>query len=366
MNILINSGRTIPFFTTRRKLIESIIAKGNKVIVTGYQVGYEKEVEEMGASFIKVPLNRAGFNPFSDIKLLVRYYKIIKKNNINLVHSYTIKPNIYGSIAAKLAGVKKIYPTLNGIGFAFTGTGTKAKISRFFASILYWLAFKCSNKVFFHNNDDIDLMVSSGLIKHDKCVLTLGSGIDMEYYKEEKLPDTISFLLISRLLKAKGIFEYIKAAKKVKEKYPKIEFKLIGPDDPNPTGIKLTDIQDYIDNNIITYYGAQEDVRPFIKDTMVFVLPSYREGVPHTVLEAMSMGRAILTTNVAGCKETVINGENGFIVEPYNVNDLARKMIWMIENKEQVEEMGKKSVQIAKESFEVEKVNCIIRNAMNL
>ena len=283
-----------------------------------------------------------------------------------MVHSYTIKPNIYGSIAAKLAGVKKIYPTLNGIGFAFTGTGTKAKISRFFASILYWLAFKCSNKVFFHNNDDIDLMVSSGLIKHDKCVLTLGSGIDMEYYKEEKLPDTISFLLISRLLKAKGIFEYIKAAKKVKEKYPKIEFKLIGPDDPNPTGIKLTDIQDYIDNNIITYYGAQEDVRPFIKDTMVFVLPSYREGVPHTVLEAMSMGRAILTTNVAGCKETVINGENGFIVEPYNVNDLARKMIWMIENKEQVEEMGKKSVQIAKESFEVEKVNCIIRNAMNL
>ena len=148
MNILINSGRTVPFLTTRRKLITSIIEKGHKVILTGYQNGYEKEIEQMGASFFKVPLNRAGFNPFKDILLLLAYRKLIKKENIDLVHSYTIKPNIYGSIAAKTLGIKNIYPTLNGIGFAFSGKGTKAKIANFFASFLYNVAFKCSEKVF--------------------------------------------------------------------------------------------------------------------------------------------------------------------------------------------------------------------------
>ncbi len=366
MNILINSGRTVPFLTTRRKLITSIIAKGHNVILTGYQGGYEKEIEEMGVSFIKVPLNRAGFNPLKDINLLIKYYKIIKKENIDIVHSYTIKPNIYGSIAAKLSGIKKVYPTLNGIGYAFTGNGVKARIAGFFASFLYWIAFKCSKKIFFHNNDDIDIIVNSHLVNRNKCVLTLGSGIDMSSYYEEQMPNTISFLLISRLLKAKGIIEYIQAAQKVKQKYSKIVFKLVGPTDPNPTGIKLADIQKYIDNGVIKYYGEQTDVRSFLRDSAVYVLPSYREGVPHTVLEAMSTGRAILTTDVAGCRETVVNKVNGFLVKPYSVEDLEEKMIWMIENPEKVKEMGKKSLLIARERFEVKKVNHIIMNVMNL
>jgi glycosyltransferase involved in cell wall biosynthesis len=366
MNILINSGRTVPFFTTRRKLITSIIAKGHKVILTGYQTGYEKEIEEMGASFIKVPLNRAGFTPIKDIYLLLKYYKIIKKENIDIVHSYTIKPNIYSSIAAKIAGVRKVYPTLNGIGFAFTGKGIKARIARVFASLLYWIAFRCSKIIFFHNSDDINLMVNKRLTKRNKCILTLGSGIDMDFYEEQEMPDSISFLLISRLLKAKGIIEYINAAQKVKQKFPNIVFKLVGPTDPNPTGLKLTDIQKYIDNNVIDYYGNQTDIRPFLKESAVFVLPSYREGLPHTVLEAMSTGRAILTTEVAGCRETVDNGENGFLVKPFSVKLLEEKMIWMIENPKNVKEMGKTSLLIAKERFEVKKVNQIIMNAMNL
>lgn len=366
MNILINSGRTVPFLTTRRKLITSIIAKGYNVILTGYQGGYEKEIEDMGASFIKVHFNRAGFNPLKDINLLIIYYKIIKKKNIDIVHSYTIKPNIYGSIAARCSGINRIYPTLNGIGYAFTGKGLNAKIVRFFASLLYWIAFKCSSKILFHNNDDINLMVNSHLTDRNKCVLTLGSGIDMDYFIEEEMPNTISFILISRLLKAKGILEYLQAAQKVKKKHPEIVFKLVGPTDPNPTGIKLTDIQKYIDNNVIKYYGNQTDVRYFLRDSAVIVLPSYREGVPHTVLEAMSTGRAILTTDVAGCRETVVNEVNGFLVKPYSVEDLEEKMIWMIKNPEKVKEMGKKSLLIARERFEVKKVNHIIMNVMNL
>lgn len=366
MNILINSGRTQAFLTTRRMLISSFLDKGHQVVLTGYQEGYEKEIEELGASFVKMDFNRAGFNPFKDLGLILQYYRVIKKENIDLVHSYTIKPNIYGSIAARLARLRHIYPTLNGIGYAFTAQGAKARITRFFASILYWIAFKYSKSIFFHNKDDIDLMVDAHLTSKNKCVLTLGSGIDMDDYPSAEMPEKVSFVLISRLLKAKGIVEYITAAQKVKQVFPEVMFKLVGPTDPNPTGIEFSKIQTFIDNGVISYYGNQSDVRPFIRESSVLVLPSYREGLPHTVLEGMSIGRAILTTDVPGCRETVVNGENGFLVRPYSSDELAEKMIWMIKNPERIREMGRKSLLLVKENFDVKKVNRIILNTMNL
>ncbi len=367
MDILINSGRTVPFLGTRKKLISQIIKKGHNVTLTGYQKGYEQEIEDMGAFFVKMPLNRSGLNPIKDLKLLLDYYKLIKVNHIEVVHSYTIKPNIYGTIAARLAGVKEIYPTLNGIGYAFTGKGLKAKMVRIVASILYKITFKCSKMVFFHNMDDIHEMVNRRLINRSKCVLINGSGIDMDYYKEERMPEIFSsFVLISRLLKAKGILEYVNAARIVKKKHKNIVFKLVGPTDPNPTGISLKDIQPYIDEGTIMYCGGQTDVRPFLRESSVVVLPSYREGLAHTILEAMATGRAILTTDVPGCRETVINGKNGFLVKPYNAEDLAEKMTRMIEDPLAVSKMGKVSLYIAKERFEVNKVNYVIITTMNL
>lgn len=366
MNILINSGRTVPFLGTREKLITEIIDQGHNVILTGYQTGYEEEIKKMGATFVEMPVNRAGLNPIGDLKLLMSYYRLIKKEKIEIVHSYTIKPNIYGSIAAKLAGVKEVYPTLNGIGYAFTGEGLKAKLVRIIASFLYWLTFRCSKKVFFHNIDDINEIVNRKLISEEKCVVINGSGIDMNYYKKKEIPESISFVLISRLLKAKGILEYAEAAKKVKEKYKEVNFGLIGPADPNPTGIKLQDIQNYIDEGIINYYGEQSDVRPFLEEAAVLVLPSYREGVPHTILEAMSTGRAILSTDVPGCRETVVQGVNGFLVPVKDAESLAEKMIWMIENKKAVKQMGEESFKIARDKFEVSKVNRVMLDTMGL
>jgi glycosyltransferase involved in cell wall biosynthesis len=366
MNVLINSGRTVPFLGTRKKLVQKIINKGHNLTLTGYQTGYEKDIESLRAEFTEMPVNRAGLNPFKDIKLLIKYYKLIKKNNIEVVHSYTIKPNIFGTIAARLAGVKEIYPTLNGIGYAFTGKGIKAYVVRIIASILYFIAFKCSKKVFFHNKDDINEMVRRHLISQEKCILINGSGIDMDYFKEESLPESFSFVLISRLLKAKGISEYIKAAKVVKETYPEIVFKLVGPPDPNPTGFKVKDIQPFLEEGTIDYYGEQSDVRPFLRESSVVVLPSYREGVPHTILEAMATGRAILTTDVPGCRETVINGVNGFLVKPYSHVDLAEKMFDLLRDRILVKKMGKESLIIAKEKFEVNKVNNIITKTMKL
>lgn len=367
MNILINSGRTVPFLTTRRKLITSIIAKGHNVILTGYQGGYEKEIEEMGASFIKVPLNRAGFNPIKDIALLNKYYNIIKKNKIDIVHSYTIKPNTFGSIAASMAGIKEIFPTINGLGYVYTDSDAKIKIIRMITSILYKIAFKFSKKVFFQNRDDANEMIMKKLIKEEKCIVIDGSGIDLDEFSQIKQPNSFSFIMVTRLLKSKGVYEYLEAARIVKQKYKNIEIKLVGPIDPNPNGIKEEELKIFIDEGIINYLGVSSNVHKLLGDSSVFVLPSYyREGVPHSILEAMATGRAVLTTDVPGCRETVLNEENGFLVRPNCVEDLAEKMIWMIKNPEKVKEMGNQSLLIAKKRFEVNKVNLIIMNAMHL
>lgn len=367
MNILINSGRAVPFLGTRRKLVSSIIKKGHKVTLTGYQIGYERQINEIGAKFVQTPVNRAGLSPFKDLKLILSYYNLIKKEKIELVHSYTIKPNIYGSIAARLAGVKNIYPTVNGLGYAFTGDDLKNKLVRLVTSILYKIAFSCSTKVFFQNPDDAKEMINRRLIKSDKCVVVAGSGIDLEEFSQSKQPNCISFIMVTRLLKSKGVYQYLNAARTVKQKYKNVEIKLVGPPDPNPDGVGEEELQIYIDEGIISYLGERKDVHTLLGESSVFVLPSYyREGVPHSILEAMSTGRAIITTDSPGCRETVKQGVNGFLVPIKDEKELAKKMIWMIENPSTVKKMGKQSLLYAKEKFDVKKVNSVMIETMNL
>lgn len=367
VNVLINSGRVVPFFGTRKKLFTSIIEKGHRVTLTGYQTGYEQKIRDFGSSFQRTPVRRAGFNPIADIRLLLSYYKIIKQKKIDVVHSYTIKPNIYGSIAAWLCGVKKIYPTINGLGYAYTGNDFKTKVIRIITSILYKIAFLCSTKVFFQNSDDAEEMINRGLIKTEKCVVIAGSGIDINEFQRLELPNSISFIMVSRLLKTKGVYQYLEAARIVKQKYKNVEIKLVGPLDLNPDGVKEEELQEFIDEGIINYLGETNDVHSLLGDSSVFVLPSfYREGVPHSILEAMSTGRAIITTDTPGCRETVKNGVNGFLVSVKNVEELAEKMVWMIENPNCLKNMSEESSLYAKEKFDVEKVNRDIIETMNL
>ena len=366
VNIMINSGRTAAFLSTRERLVCSLVEEGHNVVLTGYQAGYEMELNSLGVKFVRVPMDRSGLNHFADLRLLKEYYHLIKENDIDIVHSYTIKPNIYGSIAAWLAGVEEVYPTLNGLGYAFTGDGVRGRVVRAVASIFYLIAFRCSKKVFFHNKDDIDFIVAHRLIDREKCVQIDGSGIDLESFSAEDMPIEISFVLISRLLKSKGILEYAEAARIVKRTHKNVVFNLVGPTDPNPSGIQLSDIQPYIEDGTLLYHGPQEDIRSFLKDSSVVVLPSYREGLPHSLLEGMATGRAILTTDVPGCKETTIEGENGFLVPARDVEALANRMCWMVENPEKTREMGKVSLKIVKERFDVDKVNSTILSAMDL
>ncbi|WP_139070894.1 glycosyltransferase family 4 protein, partial [Vibrio breoganii] len=233
-------------------------------------------------------------------------------------------------------------------------------------AFLYRLALKKSKAVIFQNRDNMEVFIKEGIVKAEKCRLVNGSGVDLEHFTKADLPERPSFLLIARLLGDKGIREYALAAKAVRDKYPHADFALVGPTDPSPDGIGMEELNKLVESCGIYYEGSTLDVRPFISKCSIFVLPSYHEGMPRTVLEAMAMGRPILTTNVPGCRETVVNGVNGWLVEKANVEQLTERMIWFIENQERWFDMGDKSRKIAHEKFDVHKVNTEIFKIMGL
>lgn len=376
MKIMMNSGRIKVFFTTRKKLVNSIKSRGYIITIAGFEKENKYLCDENNLHFEYIHFERAGLNPLGDLCAIKAYIDVIKREKYDIVHSYTAKPNIYASIAAKIAGVKRIFPTVNGLGYAFTDVSNslKAKIVRFVISQLYRCAFSCATKVFFQNPDDADEMVKRGLIKRDKCVLIAGSGVDLDTFPYSDVQiEPMKFLIATRLLVTKGVRNYFEAAKIVKQKYPSVIFQIAGELDPNPDGIKEQELEAYIAGGTVDFLGYVKDMPRALKECSVFVLPSYyREGVPRTVLEAMSVGRAIITCNTPGCKETVRGvdaagrGKNGFLLSPKNSQQLADTMIWMIEHPNQVKEMGKESRKYAEERFDVEKVNKIMMETMGV
>lgn len=374
--IMMNSGRIKVFFTTRWKLVNSIKEQGYEITIGGFEQENKHLCDENEVDFAYIPFARAGLNPFADLKVIKLYEKIIRQKKFDIVHSYTAKPNIYGSIAAKRAGVKRIYPTVNGLGYAFTddtSDGMKAKMVRMITSCLYKKAFSCATKVFFQNADDADELVRRKLISHEKCVVISGSGIDLDMFLYSEMSvEPITFMLATRLLVTKGVRNYFEAARIVKKKHPEAVFQLAGALDPNPDGIEQEELDEYVRDGTIQFLGYV-DMTKALHDCSVFVLPSYyREGVPHAVLEAMGVGRAVITCNTPGCKETVRDvddsgrGRNGFLVEPKNSQMLAEKMIWMIEHLEEVKEMGIESRKYAEDRFDAEKVNRIMMQTMGI
>lgn len=366
MKIMINSGRISPFFTTRLQLLNKIKDSGYDVTLGGFDISCIEKCQSWGAEFAEIPFARAGMNPIQDAKTLRAYYRVMKEGQFDIVHSYTAKPNIYGSIAAKWAGVEKIYPTVNGLGYAFTGNSTKNKLVRTVICMLYKWAFSGATKVFFQNSDDAAELVRCGVLPQEKCVVIAGSGIDLNAFPYSETYQENTFFLATRLLVTKGVRTYFEAAKIVKEKHPEAKFYLAGSLDPNPDGIKKDELDQYVQDGTVEYLGVVKDMPAALKEYAVFVLPSYyREGVPHAILEAMSTGRAIITTDAPGCKETV-NGKNGFLIEPRNSEQLAEKMVWMIEHPSEVKRMGAESRKYAEEKFDVEKVNQVMLETMEI
>lgn len=354
----------------RGKLLEAIQQHGFEIhIIAPDLESFHAEVEKLkklGYFVHSVAMQRAGTNPVSDLKTLFEIYKIIKKIQPDYVLSYTIKPVIYGTLAAYLAKVPNRFSLITGLGYAFQNVNSTSKRS-IFQQTVHWLykqALVRSTKVFFQNPDDLSLFNDLKLIVENiPAVIVNGSGVNITDFQVIDLPHDvhskikISFLLIARLLEDKGIREYIKAAMLIKKEYPMVEFNLVGWIDENPTAIKQEELDEWIDQKVIKYWGKLSDVRPAIADSSIYVLPSYREGTPRTVLEAMSMGRAIITTDAPGCRETVIHGENGYLVEVKSVSSLETAMKNFIINPELIVSMGIRSREIALNKYDVNQVN---------
>ena len=354
------------FYGFRSELVKNLNLKNITVyaFTTDNDVLELEKISELGAIPISYQLNRGGLNPLADMLATYKLAQQIKQLKPDLVFSYFAKPVIFGTLAAKIAKVPKIIGMLEGLGYTFTdqpnGLSSKTKLIKAIQVFLYKLALPKLDQLILLNHDDkTDLLINNDIEVKETYILG-GIGLDLNQYKyspaTKDLP--IQFLFIGRLLKEKGIHDFIAAAQIVKQKFPQTTFTVLGGiDEANLGALTQGELTQYIDQNVIDYPGHVENIAEWIKQSHVFVLPSYREGVPRSTQEAMAIGRPVITTDVPGCRDTVIDGVNGFLVPKWNPQALAEKMIYFIEHPEQVRMMGDQSHKIATEKFDVEKVN---------
>ncbi len=313
-----------------------------------------------------IPMARTGTNPLSDANAMLALYRLMRAISPDIVLPYTIKPVIYGTIVAWMAGVPKRFALVTGLGYAFTGD--RQGVVKRVVSGLYRFALKHTCKVFFQNSDDEKMFRDLGILPaRIPSVVVNGSGVDTGAFPLAPLPDSRPvFLLIGRLLGDKGVREYAAAASKVRALHPAVRFLAVGWIDSNPDTISRSELDAWVADGTLGFLGKLDDVRPAITASTVYVLPSYREGTPRTVLEAMAMGRPIITTDAPGCRETVVDGDNGFLVPVRSVDALVEAMLKFIEDPTLAPRMGKRSREIAEEKYDVRKVNAVMLREMDI
>lgn len=371
--VLILAGLAGSLQRFRGPLIKSLVARGHEVHAIAPSLTEDTETAEwlcrQGVVCHKIPFSRVGLNPFSDLRLLVSLVIFMRRIQPNVFIGYTIKPVIWGTLAAKIAGVPSRVALITGLGYAFTGS---ARGKRWFiqkiARWLYGLALQRSTLVFLQNQDDLQDFRSLGLLPENvPAVIVNGSGIDTAAFSFTPLPEgPINFLLIARLLGDKGIREYVAAARHLRQEWPEARWHLVGGFDSNPDGLSKTELAEWVSDGLVTWHGALADVRPAIASCSVYVLPSYREGTPRTVLEALSMGRPVITTDAPGCRETVVDGENGFLVPPKDVPALAAAMKRFLQEPSLGDRMSVSARTMAETKYDVQKVNAVMLDSMEL
>lgn len=374
MKILIIAGLAGSLIGFRKPLIKSLLKKGLEVHAAAPDLTIENdigaELTNMGVLIHNTPIARTGMNPIEDIKSFIFLCKLMYKIKPSTVLGYTIKPVIYGTLAAWITRVPYRFSLITGLGYAFQeSTDGKRSLIKKIAHQLYKISLDKCKTVFFQNPDDEQLFRQINILSSDaNTIIVNGSGVDLDEYPDTPLPnyEYPRFLFIGRLLVDKGVQEYAEAAALVKKQYPLVEFDLVGRIDINPTSIPQTELDNWIADQRLNYFGQLKDVKPRISACTVYVLPSYREGTPRTVLEAMSMGRAIITTDAPGCRETVVDGQNGFLVPVKNSKALADAMIKFIEQPQLITQMAQCSRQLAEKKYDVHKVNAQMIKGMSL
>ena len=311
---------------------------------------------------LEFQLQRSGLNPFKDLQAIKSLKQIIKKNNIDLVYPYTIKPVIYGSLAANSLNVPVI-SLITGLGYTFSGMSFKAKLLQKISQLLYKKALKQNKLVVLQNKDDYELFIQKKILtKSQKYDIVSGSGVNLNKFKfREKESDgnKIEFVFVARLIKEKGINLYIEAAKILKLKYPQAIFHIVGdPPQDSPSAIDNTILEHENKKGTIVHHGWINNVPELLSNCHVFVLPTfYREGIPRSILEALSIGMPIITTDSPGCKETILKDKNGILIEPRNLDSLIEAMEYFIQNPIKIKEMGINSRKYAEERFDVNIIN---------
>lgn len=370
MKVLILAGFAESIAAFRGALIRDLTDSGCEVHVAAPDLTWEPGLGlTLGLAedrFHEIPLGRTGTNPLADLGTAVAIWRLMRSLRPNVSMPYTIKPVIYGTIAAWLAGVPRRYALVTGLGYAFTGK--RQGLLTGIIGMLYRFALGKAHKVFFQNPDDESLFRERGLLPRSvPSVVVNGSGVDVSSFSVEVLPSGQQiFLMIGRLLGDKGVREYAEAARRLKARNAGVQFRLVGWIDTNPDAIAQAELDVWIAQGTLEFLGKLGDVRPAIAGSTVYVLPSYREGTPRTVLEAMAMGRPIITTDAPGCRETVIDGENGFLVPVKSVDALVEAMQRFIDNPDLAAKMGQRSRQIAEDKYDVHKVNAVMLREMGI
>ncbi|SNC76031.1 Glycosyltransferase involved in cell wall bisynthesis [Hymenobacter gelipurpurascens] len=349
--IVINTSWNIWNF--RRSLVKALQDAGHEVLAIAPPDDYSARLEtELGCRFVPILMENKGTNPVKDAQLTGRFYRIYKREQPDVVLHYTIKPNIYGSIAAKLAGI----PSVNNV----SGLGTVFIVKNFVSKValgLYRFAFRFPKRIFFQNDDDRQLFLQHGLVAPGITDLLPGSGIDTNKFRPatEFVRNTpFTFLMIARVLYEKGVEEYFEAARLVREAVPGTRIQLLGGiDESGGVGVKRAVFEQWMQAGNIEYLGTSDNVAEHIAQADCVVLPSYREGTPKTLLEAAAMGKPIVTTDVPGCRETVVDGQNGLLCEVRNAQDLAAKMQQVLGLSDAaLAKMGRAGRELAEQKFD--------------
>ncbi|MGB0524994.1 MAG: glycosyltransferase family 4 protein [Flammeovirgaceae bacterium] len=350
IGITINTAWNI--YNFRKGLIRTLQAEGHQIVAIAPKDEFsERLVSELNCEFAALNMDKKGTNPFKDFSLIWQLRQLYKEAKLDVVLQFTIKPNIYGAMAAALLGIPSIN-NVTGLGTVFIRKGMMFEV----AKILYRFAFRYPKVVFFQNEDDKEVFLKNKLVPKAIVDLVPGSGINLQEFQPTTFMRNkrFTFLMVSRVLYDKGIIEYIDAIRMLRQQGFSYTFKLLGGiNEANGLGVPKSQVEAWVKEGLIAYLGTTDDVRSYIEDADCIVLPSYREGTPRTLIEAASMGKPIVTTNVAGCKETVINGYNGFLCEVRNATDLAQKFQKMAElDTSTLMKMGKHSRQLAESKFD--------------
>lgn len=371
--VVVISSYTRSLKVFRLDLLRRMVSLGHAVVAFGPEDDRETiaELERIGVSFERTPMARASIAPLRDVLTLCLFWWKLRRIRPQILLPYTMKPIIYGLIAGRVAGVPRRFALVTGLGWTFGEQGTSAsrRIVRRISLLLYRLAFTGVTKVFVYNSaDEVDI-AATGLVPTEAALVRIpGSGVNLADFPQLPVPiGPPAFLMIARLLREKGVVEYVEAARLLRARFPALRFRLLGPLDPNPTGLSQGQIADWVREGMIDYLGETRDVRPALAECSVFVLPSYyREGIPRTILEALATGRAVVTSDRPGCAETVDAGVNGWLVSPQDPVALADALATFATDPGLAARMGAAAREIAETRFGVHLVNRTLLTELGL